>query len=144
VPLGKLSVSQLVKKILAFYRIQISITVYARTRYWSLPWPKKIPFTPSHSTSLTSISILSSHSRLGLPRGSLSFRFSSQNPVCISVLSHTCHMSRLLHSPLVRLSRICHLPRHRPIIMARIIRCNVTDSTFLWNSATRLKSVSSP
>jgi len=44
-------------------------SVFTRTRHWSVHWSRRINSTPSRPISLTSILILSSHLRLGLPRG---------------------------------------------------------------------------
>jgi len=50
--LEKLTVTQLVKKLPAFYGSRRFITVSARARHWSLFWTKWIQFTPSHTTYL--------------------------------------------------------------------------------------------
>ena len=66
----KLTCPQLLKKFLAFYGIRRFITAFTRARHLSLSWARSIQSTP-HPTSLTSVSILSSHLRLGLPSGLL-------------------------------------------------------------------------
>jgi len=53
-PLEKLTVSQLVKKSAAFYGTRMFITVFSRSRHWSLSWARWIQSTPS----LRSIRIL--------------------------------------------------------------------------------------
>jgi len=68
VPLEKLIVTQLVKKILTFHRTWRFIAVFTRTRQWSLRWTRWIQPTPSYPISLRSILILSSY--LGLRRPS--------------------------------------------------------------------------
>jgi hypothetical protein len=59
----------LFKKFTAFYGTPSFITVFTRTRHWSLSWATWIQFTPSHPIYLRSILILSSHVRLRLPSG---------------------------------------------------------------------------
>jgi hypothetical protein len=73
--------------------------VFATTRHWSLSCAKCIQFAPTHPVSLRSILILSYNLRLGLPSGLFPFRFSDQNFLCISHLSHACYMPRSCHSP---------------------------------------------
>ena len=64
--LEKRTGSQLIKKFPAFYGIRKFITAFTNARHLSLTWTKSIlPFP--HPTSWRSISILSSHLRLGLP-----------------------------------------------------------------------------
>jgi hypothetical protein len=67
--LEKLIVTQLVKKIPVFYGIRRFITVYTRSRLWSLSWARCIQFTPSSPIFRRSILILSFHLHLGLPSG---------------------------------------------------------------------------
>ena len=54
--------------------------------------------TTPHPTFWKFILILSSYLRLGLPSGSLSFRFPHQNPVYTSPPPHTCYMPHPSHS----------------------------------------------
>jgi hypothetical protein len=65
----KLIVTQLVKKFPAFYGTRRFITVFTRTRHWSLSWARWIQSTPSHTVSLRSILMLTSYLRLCLPSG---------------------------------------------------------------------------
>jgi len=91
--LEKLTVTPLFKKFPAFYGTQKFIIVSTRTRHRSLTTAICIPHTLSHPISPRSIIILSSHLRLGLP-SPLPFKFSYQNTVRISHLSHVCYMPR--------------------------------------------------
>jgi hypothetical protein len=61
--------SQLVKKFHAFYEIRRFITALISARQLSPSWASSIQCMPIHSTFWWSILILSSHLRLGLPRG---------------------------------------------------------------------------
>jgi hypothetical protein len=65
----KLTVTRLVKKFLACYGTRRFITVFTRTRHWSLSWVTWIQSELSHPVSLKYILILSSHVRVGLPSG---------------------------------------------------------------------------
>jgi hypothetical protein len=47
------------------------ITVSIKARHWSLFWASRIQFAPLIPVSLGSLSVLSSHLRLGLPSGLL-------------------------------------------------------------------------
>jgi hypothetical protein len=53
--LEKLIITQLVKKLPAFYGTLRYITVFTGARYWSLSWARWIQSTPSHPISLRSI-----------------------------------------------------------------------------------------
>ena len=66
--LKKLTGSQLVKKLPAFYGTRRFITAFTSARHLSLSQASLIQSTPSHPTSWRSILILSSHLRLDLPR----------------------------------------------------------------------------
>jgi len=67
--LEKLTDSQLVKKLHAFYRTRKFITAFTSARYLSLTWASSIHSMSPHPTSWRSISILSSHLRLGVASG---------------------------------------------------------------------------
>jgi hypothetical protein len=90
--LDKVTGSQLVKKLPAFYGTRRFITAFTRTRHLSLFWARSIQFMPPYSTSWKSILILSSPSRPGSSQWSLCLRFPQQNPVCISYLPYTCYV----------------------------------------------------
>ena len=94
----KLTVSQLVKKFPAFNVTRRFIAAFTTARHMSLSWGRSIQSMPPHPTSWRSISILSSHLRLGLPSGLFPSGFSHQNPVYVSPLPHTRHMPRPSHS----------------------------------------------
>jgi hypothetical protein len=70
--LDKLPIVQLLKNFPAFYGTQRFITMFTRALYWSLSSARSIQYIPSHSISLRSILILSTHLHLGLPSGLLS------------------------------------------------------------------------
>jgi hypothetical protein len=65
------TVAHLLKNFQAFYGSRRFITMFRRGRYWSLSSARSIQPTPPHPISLRSISILSSHLRLGLLSGLL-------------------------------------------------------------------------
>ena len=67
--LEKLTGFQLVKKLPAFFGSRMFITAFKSPRHLSLSWASSIQSTPPHLTSWSSILILSSHLRLGLPSG---------------------------------------------------------------------------
>ena len=94
--LEKLTSSQLFKKFLAFYTTRRSITAFTSARHLLLSWAGSIQSIPPHPTSSISISILSSHLRLGHPSDLL--KFPHYNPVHTSLLPHTCYMPRPSHS----------------------------------------------
>jgi hypothetical protein len=91
-------VTQLVKIFSAFHGTQEFITVFTWARHWSLSKAKCIQSSTSDPLSLRFILILSSHSRQVSP-SSLHFRFSNQNPVCMTHLSHACYMPHSSHPP---------------------------------------------
>jgi hypothetical protein len=47
--------------------------VFTRALHWSISWARSIPSITYHPISLRSILILSTHLRLGLPSGFLTF-----------------------------------------------------------------------
>jgi hypothetical protein len=69
--LEKLTITQVVKTLPAFYGIQMFITVSTTAHHWSLTWARWIQSIPSHPIYLWSILILSSHLSLCLPSGLL-------------------------------------------------------------------------
>jgi hypothetical protein len=69
VVLEKLTGSQPVKNFPAFYGTRRSITACTPARHLTLSWASSIQSISPHPTSWTSILILSSHLRLGLPGG---------------------------------------------------------------------------
>ena len=73
--LEKLSGLQLVKKFPAFHGTRRFITALTSVRHLSLSWASPIQSIYPHPTSWRSILILSTHLRLGLPGGLLSFGF---------------------------------------------------------------------
>ena len=67
--LEKMTCSQLVKKFPAFYATRRFITAFTSARHLSLPWARSIQSMAPNPTVGRSISILTSHLRLGLPSG---------------------------------------------------------------------------
>jgi hypothetical protein len=67
--LEKLTGLQLVKKFTAFYGTRRFITAFTSARHLSLSWASSIQSIPPHPTSWTSMLIVSSHLRYGLPSG---------------------------------------------------------------------------
>jgi hypothetical protein len=83
--LDTLTVIQLVKKFPAFYGSRRFITEFTTARQWSLSWARCIQYTISHTISLRFITFPSTP---GSSEWCLLFRFSDQNFMCISRLSH--------------------------------------------------------
>jgi hypothetical protein len=59
------------QKILLSYGKRRFIIVFTKARHWIISWAIWLQFAPSIPISLTSILMLSSHLRLGLPSGLL-------------------------------------------------------------------------
>ena len=68
-PSQNLTGFQLVKKFPAFYGTRRFVTALTSAHHLSLSWASSTQSIPPHTTSWTSILILSSHLRLGLPSG---------------------------------------------------------------------------
>jgi hypothetical protein len=92
VPLEKPKVIQLVNKFPAFYGTRRFITVFTRACHWSLSWARWIQSTSSHTLSVRSIMILSSHVRLRLQGGYFPSGFPAKIPYTflISPMRATC------------------------------------------------------
>jgi hypothetical protein len=101
--------------------------VFTRTLHWSLSWAISIQPTPSHPISLSSILILSTNLRLGLPRG----LFPSGYPTnilyafLVSPIRATCPA----HHILLDLIRIYIIPNNIFIFISRYC-----DISFPWSS----------
>lgn len=67
--------------------------MFRGVNHLSLTWATIILFTYKNPISLSSNSILLSHSRLYLQTGLFLFNFFSQALICISQPSHMCYMS---------------------------------------------------
>jgi len=63
------AISQLVKKFPASYGNRRFTIVFTTTHHWSLSWSRCVQSTSSHSISVRSVLILSSHLRPHLPSG---------------------------------------------------------------------------
>jgi hypothetical protein len=90
--LEKLTGLRLVKKFSEFYGTRGFITSFTIARHLSLSWASLIQSTPPHPTSWRHPNILPSTP--GSPQWSLSLRFSHQNPIHASLLSHPRYMPR--------------------------------------------------
>jgi hypothetical protein len=75
----KLIVTQLVKNIL-LYGTRWFITVFTQACHWTLSWASWIQFAPPIPISLSSILMLSSRLRLGLPSGLLPSDLQTKTP----------------------------------------------------------------
>jgi hypothetical protein len=84
--LGNLIVTQLDKKFPVVYGNQRSISVFTRTRHWSLSWARWIRSAPSHQISLIFQSAHRSSDWFH------PFRFSDQIFVLISLVSYACYL----------------------------------------------------
>jgi hypothetical protein len=80
---------QLLKNYPAFYRTRKFVAVLTRALYWSLSWARSVQSISSHFIYLRSVLILSTHLRLDLPSGGLSFWLSHQYPICIPLPPHS-------------------------------------------------------
>ena len=93
--LEKLTGSQLVKKFLAFYGTRSFIIAFTSARHQSLSWASSIQSKPPYRISWRSILTLSSHLRMGLPRG----LFPSSIPT--KTLYTPVLSPYMLHAPLI-------------------------------------------
>jgi hypothetical protein len=91
----ELKVIQLANKIAIFFETGKFITVFTRSRHWSLFWT--IHYTTSHTISLRSI-VISYHLHLGLPSG----------------LFPSCFPIKILYAFLASLMRAACPPSHSP------------------------------
>ena len=96
--LEKLIVPQLPKKYPAFYGTRRFFTVFTKNRHLSLSWARPNQSMSPHPTPCTSILILSSHLRLGLPSGLFPSGLPTKTLYAPLLSPHTCHMPRPSHS----------------------------------------------
>jgi hypothetical protein len=97
--LEKVIIIQLMKKFSALLRNLVSITVFTRPRHWTLPWARLHPvraFPPYFCKIYLNVIVPSVPM---FSTWSVPYRFSGQNFVCISHLSHACFMSHQAHHP---------------------------------------------
>ena len=106
--LEKLTGFQLVKKFPAVYGTRRFITAFTSARHLSLSWANSIHSIHSHPTSWTSILILYSHLRLGLPSGTYAqiyikhLSHSSTAPSGPEPLHYRCFTITLRHTTVGR------------------------------------------
>jgi hypothetical protein len=93
----KLTSLQLVKKFAAFYGTRSLITTFTSTRHLSLSWASSIESITPHPTSRTSILILFSHLRLGLPGDPFSSDFPT-NTLYTRYMPYPSNSSRFYHA----------------------------------------------
>jgi hypothetical protein len=95
--LEKLVVTELVKKLPAFYETQRFI-MFTRACHWSLSWARCIQSTPSHSIFQKFTLTLSSHLHLGLQSGLFPSDFLTKvlYAFLISSIHYTCPVHLIL------------------------------------------------
>jgi hypothetical protein len=89
--LEKLTVTQLVKKLPAFYGTRMSITVFITARHWSLSWVRWIQSIPSNLISLRSILISCIYSQVFQVVSSLNVfwpKYCIIFPICAACSAH--------------------------------------------------------
>jgi hypothetical protein len=96
--LEKLPLVSLLKNFAVFYGTRRFSTVFTRVFHWSLSWARLIQSISSHSISISSILILFTHIRLGLPSSLFPSGFST-NILMHSSSPHLCYMSYPSHPP---------------------------------------------
>ena len=142
--LEQLTGLQLVKKFPTFHGTRRFITALTSVRHLSLSWANPIPSIYPHPTSWRSISLLSTHLRLGLPSGLFPSGFPTKTlytPLSSQIHPNIIHPSTL-RSPQWSLS--LRFPHQDPILefFTVIIKisvqyfffCNVHTSCFLWGT----------
>ena len=92
--LEQLTGLQLVKKFPAFHGTWRFITALTSVRHQSLSWASPIQSIYPHPTSWSSIILLSTHLRLGLPSGLFHLHYSDDNMTFIKIT--TFYIKRML------------------------------------------------
>jgi hypothetical protein len=114
-----------------------SSLVFTSTRHWSLSWARYIPSTPSHSISLRSVLMLTTHLRLGHPSGLLYSVFQPKFRVHFSSLpAVTLHKVRTKHQSSSCLGKIRGWEMRR-----RVRSMGQTDTWLLWGNPLYLPSI---
>ena len=114
--LEKITGLQLVKKFPAFHGTRRFITALTSVRHFSLSWASPIQSIYPHPTSWRSILILSTHLRLGLPSGLLTYGFPSKT----------------LYTPFSSPTRAT-CPAH--FILLDLITCTILDEDYKLDSS---------
>jgi hypothetical protein len=113
--LEKLPIVQPLKNFPTFYETRRLITVFTRAPQCSLSWARSIQSIPSHTISLRSILILSTHLHLGLPSGLFPSGFPANILYAFLLSPHSCYKPRPSHPPWIWSCTIYennHLPRY--------------------------------
>jgi hypothetical protein len=105
--LGKVMVTQLVKKFPAFYETQWFTIMFTRAHYWTLPSANGIKFTLSGPIYVTAILILSSYLCQGIPSSIFSSDFLTKILIFILLLHHLSYVQYFPQHPILRY-RMCN------------------------------------
>ena len=146
--LDKLTGSSIVQKFPAFYGTRKFITAFTSARHLSLSWASSIQSIPTHPTSWSSILILSSHLRLGLPSGLFPSGFPTKtlytpllSPIRATCTAHLTFLDFITQTILGEQYRsfsssLCSF-LHYPVTPS-LLGPNILLSNLFWNTETVL------